>query len=129
MQISEKGFNFLLDRVYFTGDDGDQNFLVFTPMLSSLTMDSNEKVTKWILTAISSKKIKPFETNLKLIMFDLANGRVILKFNNSVLVHRGYFSLHSSFFLNLHIAYELNNWPINPSNNFLLKIVCLLQSS
>ena len=119
----------MLDRVYFTGDDGDQNFLVFTPMLSSLTMDSNEKVTKWILTAISSKKIKPFETNLKLIMFDLANGRVILKFNNSVLVHRGYFSLHSSFFLNLHIAYELNNWPINPSNNFLLKIVCLLQSS
>ena len=42
-QISEKGYDFLLGRMYFTGDNGFQNFLVFAPMLSSL-LDSNTKV-------------------------------------------------------------------------------------
>ena len=31
--------------MYFTGDDGYQNFLVFAPILSLLVLDSNEKVT------------------------------------------------------------------------------------
>ena len=44
-RISEKRYDFLLDRMYFTGDDGYQNFLVFPPMLSSLILDSNRKVT------------------------------------------------------------------------------------
>ena len=44
MQISEKEYDFSLGRMYFTGKDGYQNFLVFTPMLSSLVLDSNNKV-------------------------------------------------------------------------------------
>ena len=43
VQISEKKYDFLLDRMYFTGDDGHLNFLVF--ILNSLTLDSNKKVT------------------------------------------------------------------------------------
>ena len=32
----------------FTGNDGYQNiFLVFAPILSSLVLDSNKKVTNW----------------------------------------------------------------------------------
>ena len=54
-------------------------FLVFALMHSSLTLDNNEKVTNWILTGISSKKINPFDINLELTMSNLANGRVILK--------------------------------------------------
>ena len=57
-------------------------------MLTSLILSSNEKVTHWILTGISSKNIKPFSTNLEPTMFNLANGRVILKFNNYVLVQK-----------------------------------------
>ena len=51
-QISEEEYDFLLVRIrmYFTGDDGYQNFLVFAPMLSSLILDSNKKVTKWTST-------------------------------------------------------------------------------
>ena len=49
----------LLGRMYFTGDDGYYNYLVFVPMLSSLILDSNRKVTNLILTEISSEKIKP----------------------------------------------------------------------
>ena len=44
--------------MYFTGDGGYQNFLVFVPILSLLVLDSNEKVTNWMSTGISSEKIK-----------------------------------------------------------------------
>ena len=62
--------------MYFRGNDGFQNFLVFVPMLSSLVLDSNKNVTNWIFTGILSENIKPFYTNLKHIMSNLANGRV-----------------------------------------------------
>ena len=76
-QISGKGYDLLLGRMYFTGDDGYQNFLVFAPILSLLVLDSNEKVTNWMSTGISSEKIKSFDTNLEPSMTNLANGRVI----------------------------------------------------
>ena len=62
--------------MYFRGNDGFQNFLVFVPMLSSLVLDSNKNVTSWISTAILSENIKRFYTNLEQIMSNLANGRV-----------------------------------------------------
>ena len=43
-QISEKGYDFLLGRIYLVGDNGNQNFLVFVPMLSSLTLNNERKV-------------------------------------------------------------------------------------
>ena len=56
---------YLLERMYFTGNDGSQNFLVFVPMPSSLILDSNKKVTNWISTRTSSEKIKPIDTNFE----------------------------------------------------------------
>ena len=106
-KTSEKGFDFLLGRMYFIGDDGYQNFLGFVPMLSSLILDGNRKVTHCISTGISSKKIKPFDTGLKPTMFNLANDRVNLNFNNSVLVQKCFSSLYSNFILKLYIVYEL----------------------
>ena len=79
--------------MYFADSDGYQNFLVFVPMLSSLILDSNKNVTYLISTRISSEKIKPFDTNLEQTMSNLANGRVILNFNNSVLVQERFSSL------------------------------------
>ena len=75
----------MLGRIYFTSSDDYQIFLVFAPMLSSLILDSNRKVTNRISTRISSEKIKPFYTGLEPTMSNLANGRVNFKFNNSVL--------------------------------------------
>ena len=66
--------------MYFTADDGQQNFLPFAPILSSLIVDSNRKVTDWILTGISSEKVKSFDTGIEPTMSNLANGRVDLKF-------------------------------------------------
>ena len=59
-------------------------------MPSSLISDSNKKVANWISTGISSEKIKPFYTNLEPTMSDLPNGRVNVKFNNSVLVQKNF---------------------------------------
>ena len=98
-------------------------------MLSSKILDSNKKVTNWILTGISSEKVKPFDTNLEATMSNVANGRVILKFNNSVLVQKNPSSLYSNFILSLYIVYKLNSLPHNPTNNFTIKIVYLVQSN
>ena len=54
-------------------------------------------------------------------MSNLANAKLNLKFNNSVLVQIFFSSLYSNFILNLYIAYELNTWPRNPVSNFTLK--------
>ena len=107
--------------MHFTGNDSYQNFAVFAPILSSLILDRNEKVTNWKSTAVSSEKIKPFDTNLEPTVSNLANGKVILKFNNSALVQIIFSSLYNNFILNLHIVYELNTWPSNRTNNFTLK--------
>ena len=92
------------------GEDHYQIFLVFAPLLNSLILDSNKKVTNWILSGILFEKIKPFDTNLELTMFNLANSRAIIKFNHSVLVQKTFSSLCSNFILNLYIVCELNDW-------------------
>ena len=80
--------------MYFTENDGYQNFLVLVSMLSSLILDGNKRVTNWISNGISSEKIKTFDTNLEPTMSNLANGRVKL----SVLVQNSLSSLYSTLF-------------------------------
>ena len=50
--------------MHFASDNG-YKILVLVPMLSTLTLDSNKKVTNWMLTKISSEKVKPFHTILE----------------------------------------------------------------
>ena len=51
-------------------------------------------------------------------MSNLANGRINLKFKNSVLKQKV-----------IYIVCELNKWPHNPTSDFTLKIVYLVQSN
>ena len=96
--------------MYFTSNNGYQNFLVFASMLSSLIVNDNKKVAKWISNRISSYESKPFDINFEPTMSNLTNGRIILKFSSSVIVQKNCIvSLYSSFSLSLHIVYELNN--------------------
>ena len=74
----------------FTGNNGYQSSLVFALIFCSLVLDSNKKVTNWISTGVSSEKVKPFVTNLELTLSNLANGKVILKSNNSGLVKKSF---------------------------------------
>ena len=48
-------------------------FLFISPILSSLRLDSNKKVTNWISTGILSEKIKPLDNNLEPTMSNLTN--------------------------------------------------------
>ena len=77
-------------------------------MLSLLILDANKKVTNWISSRIPSENIKPFDINLEPAMSNLANGQVILKFSNSVLVQKRYSAFYSNFILNFR-----HNWPRN----------------
>ena len=71
-------------------------------MLSSLIMKKDTKYTNWISTGISSEEIKPFHTNLEPPMSNLANGRLVLKFNNSVLVQKHFAPLYSNIIFKFH---------------------------
>ena len=57
---------------------------LFCPMLGSVILDSNNNVTNWVSTGISSEKVKLFDTTLTPTMSILANCRAKLKFNNTV---------------------------------------------
>ena len=107
--------------MYLTGDDVYQKIVVFSPVFNLQTLDSNKEATNWISTGISLGKIRPFDLTLAPTMPNVANGRVSLKFNNSVLVQQSSFSLCSNFILNLSIVYELINWSHNQNNDFAIK--------
>ena len=68
----------MLDRTYFTGDDGYQNFLGFAPMLNLLVLYSNKKVANWISTGVLPFKL--FDINLAPTMTNLANGKLATQF-------------------------------------------------
>ena len=106
--------------MYYRDNDGYQNFLYFAPILNSLILDSNEKVTKWISTGISSEKIKRFDAGREPTMSSLTNGSILLQFNNSVSVQKSLSSMCSNFILSFYKDYELNNWPRNLMKNFSL---------
>ena len=88
--------------MHFTGGYGYENFLVFLPMLSSLMLDNDKKVTNWILSGASSEKISPSDTNFEPTLSNLASGKVILKFSNSVLVQKTSSLLYKFYFKFIH---------------------------
>ena len=81
-------FFFLQLSIYFVGDDGCQNFLIFAPTLTFQILNSNKTVIHRISTRISYKKTKPFDINLEQTKCNLANDRVVLKINNPALVQK-----------------------------------------
>ena len=81
--------------MYFTGNDGYQNFSAFAGML---ILDSDKKVKNWISTRILSEKIKSFDTNLEQTKSNLANYRVIFRFDNSALVQKRFFHFMVTLF-------------------------------
>ena len=103
-EISEKGYDFLLGKMHFTGNDGQQNFLAFSPILSSLILDKDKKFTKWIRTGISSKNIKRSDTSCEPTMSNLINGSALLKFNNSVSVQKSLSSMCNNFIWSFYIV-------------------------
>ena len=63
-QISEKWYGFLLGRMYFTGDNGYQDFLVFMPMFSSIILDGHKKLLTGYRLEYHLKKSNDFIVTL-----------------------------------------------------------------
>ena len=59
--------------MYFTGDDGYQNFLDFAPMLSSLVI---EKLLNVYRSEYNLKKIERFDTSPESAMSNSATSRI-----------------------------------------------------
>ena len=56
--------------MYFISNDGYQNCPDFVPMLNSLTLNNNKKVTDWIPDEVSPKKTELFHSILATIMHE-----------------------------------------------------------
>ena len=121
-QISDKGYDFCYVECIL------QVMMVvrifqFLPQSQFPNIEKQQK-SYWISIRVSSET-KPFDTNLDRIMPNLANGRVILNFSNSILVQKSSSLLYSNFIVDLYIVYELNNWPRNSTNYSPLKKIFL----
>ena len=98
-------------------------------MLNSLRLNDSYKVSNWISTGALPEKVEPFNTNLALIISNLANYKVSLKFNNSVLVQK-HSSLYHNFILQIYIIFELNNGSHDFAlKNYLFGIVKLIRNT
>ena len=71
-----KRYDALLGRMHFTGNNGFQKFQVFAQLLNSLIFDRNKNVINWMLTGISSERIKPFDTNIEPKISSLDNVKL-----------------------------------------------------
>ena len=87
-QISAKGWDFCY-RKCILQEMTLIIFLGFSAIINSLTLD-NEKVISSTSTGISPGKNNLFDSVFEPKMSNLANGRTILNFNNSVLMKRNY---------------------------------------
>ena len=67
--------------MYFTDNDDYHKFLVFVPVLNSLTMDNNKIFLTGYPPEYHLKKMYPLDTNFEQAMSNSVNGRAILKFN------------------------------------------------
>ena len=113
-----KGYNFFLDRIYFTSDDGSQNMFVYQLTFNVLEL-KNDKGTKYI---ISCKSIGIY--NSKVIALHGAFLPNMKYFRNKIGIH-----FNSTPFVieqnncttkivNVYIVYDLDNWPKTPLRNF-----------
>ena len=66
-------------------------------MLNSLTLDNSKIVTNRMPSGASPKKTKPFDSHLALMISNLADSRVSIKSNSSVLVQKNPSSFYSDF--------------------------------
>lgn len=72
-------------KVLYIAGDCYESFLIFVPMLHSLTLDNNyDNITNWISNGTSPEKTKPFKPRVALIMSNLANDQVSIKLNNLI---------------------------------------------
>ena len=76
--------------------------------------------------SLSSEEIKPLDINFSHKFFYSNGGRLYLNVDNAILRQNDLFShIQINYFhINRYLVYELNNWSVNPSNNWTTMFVC-----
>ena len=81
-------YNFFLDRVYFTSNDGSQSTFVYQPTLDTLELQKNDKGTDYVLSwksnGVYNSKLKPLYTAF-LHSAKLSGYRMRIKFDKDPL--------------------------------------------
>ena len=87
--LSTKKYNFLLGRMYFTGNVGFQNMLVHQPTFSMLQLKEDkgtDYVISWISKGVYSSNISPLHTIFFFHSIKLSRYRIGIKFDNESLI-------------------------------------------
>ena len=107
--------------MYFTTNDESQNTFVYQPTLNTLEL-RKDKGTHYILgwksKGVYNSKLKPLYTAF-LHGIKLFGYKIGIKFDNDALAVEQ--NNYLSKFVNVYIAYDLDAWPRNPTNNFKFK--------
>ena len=115
------GYNFFLGRIYFTSNDGSQNTFVYQPTIDTLELNK-DKGTDYVL---SWKSKRAFNSELKslytafLLSIKLSGYKTGIKFGKDPLAVEK--NNYLTQIVNVHIVYELYDWPKNPTNYFKFK--------
>ena len=116
--INEYGF--LLSRTFFCGTNGYQNYLGFSSILNSVTLNNNQKVTSWQPNGISSEKVEPPDESLtpKIYSYNLI---IIVMVNELSSSYKEVISIYLSIYLSISLSLSLY---IYIYILFMLCIVC-----
>ena len=120
-----KDYNFFLERMYFTSDDGSQNMFLYQPTFNVLEF-KNSKSTEYIISCKSKGIFNSKLITLYGAFFYVTENilKIGIQFNStsSVIKQNNY----TTKIVNVYIIYDLDNWAKNVLRNFTLKN-CLVQ--
>ena len=87
--ISE--YSFAVGKIYFR-NDGLQNYLIFPPSFDIRKLCNRDyvKVAFWRSVGISTKTIEPFEVKIGPEVNHSNEGKISIKFNNTVLIQKAF---------------------------------------
>ena len=112
------GYNFFLDEIYFTSNDGSQNTFDHQPTLHKLELNKDkgtDYVLNWKSNGVYNFKLKLLYT-VVLYRMKLFGYRMRRKFYEDPLAVEQ--SSYLTKIVNVFIVYELNAWSRSPTSNF-----------
>ena len=119
--LTTKDYDFFLQKIYFTNNDGSQNTFVYQSTLDSLEIKKDkgtDYVLSWKLKRVFNSKLKPLYASF-LDSIKLSEYRIGVKFDKVPLAIEQNNYLNK--IVNVYIVYDLDAWPRNPINNFKFK--------
>ena len=113
-----KDYNFFLGRIYFMSNDRSQKICLLTNTLYLKKDKGTDFVFSWKLKGVYNSKLKSLYTAF-LHRVKLSEHRIGIKFDKDPLaVEQNNYLIK---IVNVYIAYDLDAWPRNPTNNFKFK--------